>query len=51
VRSILTIVLVNTRIDDVGLTVKRDIADTEALPVTQQPDEVLPDFAASDVEA
>jgi len=49
--SILTIVLVNACVDDVGLAIKCDVADAEALPVAQQADKILANLATANLEA
>lgn len=48
---ILTVVLVNTSVDDIPVTVEGDIPDPETLPVAEQTYEILSHFATTNVEA
>ena len=47
----LTIVLVNARVDCVAVTVKSDIADAETLPISKQAHEILSDLTTPNMEA
>jgi hypothetical protein len=49
--SILTVVFVNTPMDSICRSIECDVADTEALPISQQANEILSDFAAPNMEA
>jgi hypothetical protein len=43
--------LIYTSVDDVSLAVEDHIANAKTLPVSKQPNEVLANFTATDLEA
>ena len=50
-RSRLTVDLVYTGVDDIGLAVESHITNAKALPVSKQANEVAANLTATDMEA